>query len=187
MVRVLLTAAAASLVLATGAFAEPAAAPDPQRLQLARDLMAATGGVQAYEQRMRAQFAGLTTAMKAALPNETAATAQLRESVFNYFADEQVKALPALLDAMAEVYAEHLSESELRALLVWSQSEAARSIREKMPAISQELIVRQVPLMMKLFEGVGKKAVDRTCAENGCTSEQRQALTTLIEQAKPSS
>ncbi len=182
-----LLACCATTLLSMGAMAqaEEPPTPDAGRLALAREVMAATGGVQTYETQLKTMFGGISALTKSISPKETPAMAQLRESMFKYVLDEEVKALPQMLDDMASIYAEHLTEAELRDLLAWYKSESGRSIRAKMPVIALELVQKQAPLMQKMRDGILSQAIARACEENHCTTEQRQTLTALVHKTAP--
>lgn len=187
--RLGMAAALAALALSGPALAQsttpaPAApaAPDPVRLQLARQLVNAQGGADTYKSQIGSMFTAVSKMVKSSVP---AAQADLVDTMFKYIADEETDAVPQMMTDVADVYAERLTERELRDMLAWADSDSGRSIRDKMPAITQELLLRQQPLMKKLVAGMMQKAVDRTCAEQHCTDQQRQTLAAIVANFAP--
>jgi hypothetical protein len=175
--------------LAQAAPAAPAAqagapAPDPVRLQLARQVIEASGGVTSLQARFKAMFATVKGVMSGAVP---ASSATLVSEIFDDMEDEEVKAVPEMVDQMTRIYAEHLTEGELRDLLAWTDSPSGRSIQQKMPAITQDLLVEQQPLFRRLMAGAMKRSIDHVCAESNCTPEQRQQIAGVVAKILPAS
>jgi hypothetical protein len=173
-----------AVAVAASAAAQTSATTDPVRLALAREVIEATGGAQAAATRLNSTFAAVRQLVKSQLPPESA---NLSDAVFKYVVDEEVKALPAMLDDVAQVYAEPLSETELKDMLAWYTSPSGRTIMAKLPAINQAIILRQGPLMKSMMQGVAKTAIDRACTDAHCSAEQRQTLTTAFQRAMPAS
>lgn len=171
-----LTAAA----IGASAMAQTAApAPDPTKVKLAHELIEASGGETALRSRMTSIFASIQKMTANAMPADASA---LSNEMFKYMADGEMKAVPQLLNDTADVYAENLSEAELRSLLAWTTSPEGRSVQQKMPAITQEILLRQQPLMKQLMSGVMQRAADRACADNHCTPEQQKQLVAMMTQ-----
>jgi hypothetical protein len=167
----------AALSLSGAAHAQ--GAPDPVRLRLAHEVMEANGGVAATRERMSQLMSGIIQLTKQNLPAGQTGTA---DTLFKYIADEQQKAVPAMIEDAASVYADQLTETELRDMLAWANSPSGRSIREKMPQITQALLVRQGPRMKEMVAGMLTKAVDETCSETHCTPEERKTLAAVTDQ-----
>ena len=186
---VAMSAALLNLVAFSAGQAETVAAaqPDAVRLQLARDVLAASGGASAMEARMRGAFAGINKLTADALPNEDPKAMKLTQSVWKYMADEEIKAIPQLLDQTAALYADNLSEQELRDLLAWSLSPSGKALQAKLPLISQELMASQGPLMKKIMSGVAATAVDHVCSDNNCSDDQRKTMIAIVQKAVPAS
>jgi len=159
------------------------AQPDAVRLQLAREILSANGGAQAMEGRMRAVFASVLDLTKASLPNADSKASAVTEALLKYFSDEEIKAIPQLIDQTATIYANNLSEKELRDMLAWSVSPSGQAIQAKMPAISQQLVAAQGPLMRKVISGAMTTAVDRVCADAKCTDDQRKTITATVQKS----
>lgn len=186
---VLASATLSALVLASSAQAQSATPtrPDAARLELAREILTANGGAQAMEARMRALFASIATLTKSALPNADPKASELSQVLMKYMADEEIKAIPQLIDQTAIVYANNLSEGELRDMLAWSVSPSAQAIRAKMPVITEQLMAEQGPLLKKMMAGAMTTAVDRACAEAKCTDDQRRTMTSIAQRSMPAS
>ena len=92
-----------------------------------------------------------------------------------------------MIDDMAGVYAEHLTAQELKDMLAYARSPTAQSIRAKMPAITEEAMMHQAPLLKRMTSGAVKTAVEKTCEEAHCTADQRQALNAVVEKIAPAS
>ncbi|HXA38799.1 MAG TPA: DUF2059 domain-containing protein [Phenylobacterium sp.] len=179
--------AAASTAMAQPPPAQPA--PDPHRLQLAREIMQANGGAEALQARLKSMFGSIAKLTQSMMP-ATAASPQgaaMANALMNHMEEEELKAASAMIDDLATVYAEHLTVPELQDLLAYTRSPSAQSIRAKMPAISEELLLRQAPLIKRMTSSAVKTAVERTCEESHCTPEQRQALNTVVEKVAPGS
>jgi len=173
-------AAVVALWLAGPAAAQPASpAPDGVRLRLAHEVIEASGGVESMRTRMTAIFDSIHKLTAGVVSPDVAS---LSDGMFKYVADEELKAIPQLLDQTAEVYAESLTEDELRALLAWTSSPTGQSIQKKMPAISQDILLRQQPLMKSMMSGIFQRAADQACADTHCTPEQQKQLVAMMSQ-----
>jgi hypothetical protein len=175
------------LCLAQAAAAQtvaPAAASganvDPKKLELAREVFTENGGADAYKTQMRALFSGISQMTKANLPagNEALADALMKD-----IADAEIELIPQIVNLSAEVYAENLDEAELRDLLAWSRSPSARSIRAKMPGVTQQLLGRMGPLVQALMPTIMQKTLDRACEQTKCTPETRKLVAEAMEKA----
>lgn len=161
--------------------------PDAARLALARQIMNANGGAQAMQTRMRALFGSVMTLTQNATPNADPKVAAASQAMMKYVVDEEIKAIPQLIDQTAVIYANNLTEAELRDLLAWSVSPSAQAIRDKMPVITQQLMAEQGPLMKRMIAGVMSKAVERACADAGCTDDERRTITAIAQKSLPAS
>ena len=178
---IMIGTAAAALWLAGSAVAQPApSGPDQVRLKLAHEIIDASGGVEALRTRMTAMFQSLHQLTASVTSPDAAA---LTDDMFKYIADEEMQAVPQLLDQTAEVYAEHLTVAELHAMLVWTSSPEGKSIQQKMPSISQDILARQQPLMKQMMAGIFQRAADHACAEDKCTPEQERQLVATMTRA----
>lgn len=174
----------AALCISTASFAQTAQTPvpDPARLQLARQVVEAVGGASAARTQLTALYSGMGQLLNANMP---ANQAKLTATVLKYISEEMVKAVPELLDETVAIYANRLTERELRDLLAWQQSESARSIATKAPLILQDSIARQGPRLRAIQAGLVKTVIEKACQENACTPAQRQAVTAALAKAIP--
>ncbi len=182
--------AAGLLAAASTALAQPPAAPapDPQRLELAREVMQANGGAEALQAQLKGMFGAMSKLTRSVMPADSSPqAATITDTLMKNMQEEELKGAAAMLDDMASVYAEHLTTPELKDMLAYSRSPTAQSIRAKMPAIMEESIMHQAPLIKRMTSGAVKTAVERTCAESHCTADQRQALNAIVEKVAPSS
>lgn len=179
-----MTVCAAASLCAAASAQESASAPDPAKLALARQVVAATGSPEAVKARMTAVFATMQKMVKSQLP---ATASGLGDIIFKYMTDEEIKTIPALLEDMSEVYAENLTETELRDMLAWLTSPSGKSVVAKTAAMNQDLLLRQAPRIKAMMSGVGSTVVDRVCADTHCTPDQRQVLTQAMQKALPHS
>jgi hypothetical protein len=177
-------AALAASFIAGAALAQPAAPspPDPERLRLAHQVLEAQGGTEAYKAQLTRLFSTISEMVKRnAPPDKTGLT----DALFKYAVDEEIDAAPQMLDDAAQIFAEHLTEQELRDLLAWSTSDSARSIRLKQPEMTQEILLRQEPLMKRVMAGTMQKAVEKLCADKHCTEQEKQTLTAIVAKVAP--
>lgn len=175
---------ALSIGLAAPAWAQDAdtTAGSAKRLELARELVAESGGVAAAEAQMKALFSQSSEILKSSVP---AGQSRVAEAMMTYMQDEYLKVVPEMLDGSAIVYARHLTEAELRGLLAWTKSEVGRSLNAKMPVIMQDMMVQQAPLTKKLISGIMKTAADRACEEVACTSKERETIAQILRKSSP--
>jgi len=185
MFRSMLAAPFAALALVASASAQsPYLAPptDPVKLDLARQLIAASGGEKGAEDRLKAIFQTTDQIIAAGSRPEIA---KLTE---RFQADMRVELLadvPQLMDASARAYAKVLSEQELRDYLAWLRSDSGKAIAAKGIQIQQVALATEMPLLTKLMSGSIQKALDRTCQEEGCTPDQRRTLVAMMSKAFP--
>ena len=176
-----LAAALALSVCATSALAQ---GPDPARLQLARQMIQASGGAEGVRDQMKAIFVGVGRIIR-----QTAPPGQegLADAVAKQMAEEQLKIIPALLDDMAIVYASHLTSQEMSDAIAWNESPSARSIRAKTPDLMTDLMQRQTPRIIAMSRDMVLKSVERACDETHCTAAQRDQVVAAITRAMPQS
>ncbi len=164
-------------------YAQVPAPPDATRLQLARDILNASGGAQAMQVRMRSLFASMQDMIKSYLPKSDSQVSAAAEATIKYMTDQEVEAAPQMIEQVANIYANNLSEQELRDMLAWTASPSGRAIQAKMPIISQQLIASQGPLMKKIVAGAMATALDRACEEAKCTESDRTTITAIVQKS----
>jgi len=165
----------ASLAMTTAAAAQtgPEKAIDPVRLDLARQVFVASGGAESAERQLKSLFANVATLAKGSVGGTSA---KLTDALVNDIMDEEMKLIPQLLDESAKAYAGNLTEPELRDMLAWTKSDSAQSIRQKMPAITQELMTKVMPAVLGMMPAIMQRSVDRVCEETHCTPEVKATL-----------
>jgi hypothetical protein len=185
MKSILIGAAVAVAMLVSSAQAQTPDEANATRLSLSRQILAANGGAQAAEAQMRSLFANMATLAKNAMPSENAKASQAWQAMMTYVVEEEIKAIPQLIDQTAIIYAKNLSEPELRDMLAWSLSPSAQAIRAKSPLMMQELMAQQQPLLRKIMAGAVTTAVDRACTEAKCSEDERRTMIALAQKNLP--
>lgn len=180
--RIAVFAMLLALGAASAASAQAAAEPqvDPAKLELARQLYAAIGGEEAFKAQMNAMLSGMSQVMKSVMP---AGNEKLTNGLMSSLQESEMEMIPQLIDISARVYAENLTEQELRDMLAWSRTPSAQSIRVKMPAVTQQLMIRMGPMMQAMMPKMAHKALDRACDEAQCTPEVRQRVAQAVDKA----
>ncbi len=175
--KAILTAAGLALIAATGAAAQPTpapaapylAGPSPNALQLAHDLVVASGVEKTLEAITNAMAAPIAARQAQRLPPERrddapAMLAAAQEAMTAFFS--------GLLDRLADFYADNLTEDEMVQVLAFDNSPAGKDMIAKGP---------QVVLTVTGFAGtegprLSANIAARFCAETGCTPAERAAL-----------
>ena len=181
MKRILGAAAALLLVAASAANAQaPASKPDPAKLELARQMFAENGGADAFKAQLGAMMAGMSQMMRTNVP---AGNEKLADALTKDIGDMELQMVPQMIDLSAEVYAETLSEQELRDMIAWTKSPSGQSIRQKMPAVTQQLMIRMGPMMQAMMPALMQKTIDRACEETKCSPETRKSVAEAMQKA----
>ncbi len=179
MKRVVMTSAAlAVLMLCTAAQAQtpPAAQPlavaepvTPEKLALAREVFQTTN-LQQLMNGMNTLVGGMTQNMTSKLPDPQ----QQKIAGFRTAMNEEMKAnfIPKLVDQMSDAYAKTFTADELRGIIAFYKSPTGEALVQKTPTLLQNLL----PAMMKDVPDLMRGAINRYCAENTCTSEERAAF-----------
>ncbi len=171
----LAAAGLASLCISAVAVAQTVAPAqlDAVRLDLARQLFAASGGSEQAQLIVKAMYGQSNKILSQALPSDsTGMAARIRADV----EDELISIVPQILDISARVFANNLTEKELQDQLAWIRSESGQSIQRKMPAVTAQLIQAETPLIAAMMPKVMQKALDRACEATKCTVQQRQTI-----------
>jgi hypothetical protein len=177
--RILATAIAAlAISTASAAWAQaPAEQIAPQKLDLARQVLAASGGEKQMESIMGSMYGAMFRAMPpAGSPAEQALVTAVQQDM----QAGMLKTIPALMDASARVYAQNLTDKELQDELAWLQSDSGQSIRRKTPEMMQEMVTATIPIVQKMVPPMMKKVVEDVCAQQHCTAQDRQKLDALL-------
>ncbi|MES2725307.1 MAG: DUF2059 domain-containing protein [Pseudomonadota bacterium] len=185
MKSILIGAAVAVAMLASSAQAQQPDEANATRLSLSRQILAANGGAQAMESQLRSLFTTMATLTKDAMPSQNPKAVQASQAMMTYIVEEEIKALPQLIDQTAMIYAKNLTETELRDMLAWSLSPSAQAIRAKMPAMMRDVMLQQQPLLKRIMAGAVTTAVERACTEAKCSEDERRTIIALAQKNLP--
>lgn len=171
---------AASLLAAGSAFAQAETPIDPAKLELARKLVEASGGQKNAETMVRQTYGSLDTVFaKMGTPE----TQRLMRLVQRDMQDEIIKMIPAILEMSTNTYARHLTEKELADMLAFQTSETGRSVAAKLPAIMQDIVKAQTPLLQEMLPRLLHRTLDRACEEAKCSTAEREQVATMMKEA----
>jgi uncharacterized protein len=172
---------ALAISMASTAWAQSPAQPiSPEKLSLARQVMAASGGEKQMESIMGAMSGAMFRGMaQAASPAQQA----LMNTIQQDMQAEMIKTTPSLLDASAHIYAENLTDKEMQDELAWLQSDSGQSIRRKTPMMMQEMASTTVPIIQKAVPAMLKRVIDDACAQHHCTAQDREKFDAAITKA----
>jgi len=168
-------AVTAALFIASGAFAQtaPSDQPDPTKLELARQLFAASGGQAQAQASLHGMFAGMGKLMAQIVPSDRGAIAQAFQADME---DAAASVMPQIWDLSIRAYARNLSEKELRDYLAWEQSESGQSIQRKLPLLKEQLIESEAPILAEMMPRLMQRSLERACDINNCTPEERRSI-----------
>jgi len=146
-----------------------AAPPDSRTLELARQVVDATG--------VRTSLSGTMQSMigqtYASLAPAGSAEAEARRKVFaDAQADATAKMVPKIIDIMVDSYARNFTVQELSDLLAFYQSPSGRSMVAKTPQLMRSVTGELVALM----PGVRRDMGEEVCAKITCTPAERTAF-----------
>lgn len=159
-----------------------AADVDPVKLRLAHEIMLEQGAIDATRNQLIAMFAGAAQLNAAASPG---LRSSIGDAVNERMQSDVLKMVPSLMADIEESYAVHLTEGELREMLAWVRTPAAKSITAKLPVITREAMAKQQPRMRGLMMSAMSAAIDSVCQERGCSNDERQGLRILMERMFP--
>jgi hypothetical protein len=161
---------------------QSASQPSPERKALAHELVAASGGEKQLTQVLQAMFNSINTV---ALRNLPPAQQRLQSAIQNELQTQVIALAPQLMDMTANIYAENLSDKELRDYMAWLRSDSGQSIREKLPVITSKSMQATLPLLMATLPKVVKTVIDRACDEAHCTAQDRQVIAEAMAKSMP--
>lgn len=153
---------------------------DPAKLQLAQQVVAASGGEKQAAAAMNGIYSAMSEAMSKSLPPEQA---RLIANMQQTMQRDLMKMLPALMDISARAFASDLSQTELRDLLAWTRSASGQAIVQKQPAIMRHIMADEMPMIMAMLPSTMQHVVDEVCTQQHCTAEQRQTIAAAVTQA----
>ncbi len=147
------------------------AAPDPVRLQLARQIFESQGGMQTVQATMKSMENSMLSG----------STPEVKQRMTDAM-DGMVNALiPKLFDEMAGFYATDFSEDELKGILAFYQSPTGQALKEKAPLVAQQIGLT----MVKLIPRMQLSVLEKVCATTECTAQQQQQLAALKQSVPP--
>lgn len=162
--------------------AEAASAATPEKIELARRVVAASGGADQVKALYASAFQSIATGMDKNLPPEQK---RLEAVLFNKIQSRLMAMTPKMMDIMVQVYADNLSVKELQDQVAWMESDAAQALRRKTPAILSETLRLMTPMMVQFSVDLKADVLDEVCKEAKCTPADRRGLETALNQALP--
>lgn len=208
----LIGAALAVVTMSASPMAHAAASPGAGNLSLGRQLIEAAGGEEEMRALLKSFFGQMSARLKATIPEEQA---RQREAIQQKLLERLLAETPELVDRAGQIYAENLTDQEMRdwiawlrsdsgkamtrALavgapptemqrrdeLAWEQSESGQSIGRKLPAIKSDTIQTLAPMLARVTEGLRVRDVDDVCRQLGCTARDREVLAAALEKVLP--
>jgi len=167
---------------AFAAQAQTAPTPTPEKMALARQLIDATGGPKQADAIVKTMFQSIASTVEANLPPEQK---RLRAVIFHKIQDRISLMMPKLLDATVEIYADNLSDKELRDYVAFLESESGRSVNAKMPQIVAASITTMMPMIAEATKGLKHDVIDEACAEAKCSAHDREVLVAAMDKSMP--
>jgi len=173
-----------ALAVAPAAFAQEKAATDPVKLDLAKQLVAASGGAKNADLMIKQIYGSLDTVFAKQFTGEQQ---RLYSAIQHDMQAELLNMIPTIMDQTVDIYARTLTEKELRDAVTWQTSESGQAIAAKMPALTQEIVKAEIPYMQAMLPRLMQKVGDRACEEAKCTeAERQQVAAVLAKMGRPS-
>jgi hypothetical protein len=176
----LILASACALAAGCGAgsvWAQSDAAPDPVKVDLARQLVEATGGEKQADDQMELIFNIIERNVDQAA---NGLDSRLSAAFLEGLKQETVKLTPQLMALSERLYAQNCTEQELRDMLAFEKSATGQSMLRKTPAIQAQALAQTLPLVMDAMPDIVRRAADHACAQAQCTPQDRQRLTGVL-------
>lgn len=177
-----LSGAVLAAMVATTAAAQAPAGPSAEKVALARQLVAASGGADQMKTVLQTVFSSMSSGMAANMPAEQK---RLFTVVIQKMQDRFVAAMPQMIDGTVQIYAQELTEKELRDYIAWLNSDTGQSLKRKLPQITAESIKVMAPVMVQVTQGIKQDVIDEACKQAGCSEKDRQVLTEAMNKAMP--
>lgn len=171
-----------ALAIAAPAAAQqaPTAAPDPVRLELARQVVNLSGGTETAKKMLDSMYGAMDEAFAKVVPADKM---PLFRTMQRDIRDETLKMIPDLMAQSVDIYARVMTEQELRAMLAFYSSETGQGIINKTPVVMNEIMRAQVPYMQKMMPRLMQKVVDNACTEAKCSPAERQEVANIMAKA----
>jgi hypothetical protein len=181
LILLALPAAAAADPQTPSAASEPARpGADPERLALARTLVEQSGGEAALRERMQALYGVMFKAIAEAMPKDQAALAAVMQTRVQ---DEISGLLPKIIEISQDAYAEALTTQELEDVIAFNDSPTGRSLRVKLPEVTQTAMRRTMPLIVQEMPRIMRTVVADACVQLACTPAQKAAAVASMDRA----
>lgn len=170
-------AAAAAVCIVPSAVWGQAAAPTPHQVELARQIIDASGQRQYMVGMMQsAARQTIENAAKDLPPDKQASSKAAADALSVVYA----RLAPRMLDVAADAYARTYSEDELSQILAFMRSPTGRAMSAKAPQVMQKVVAGMVTLMPE----VRREYATELCARTDCPP-QLKALAGSEAPTKP--
>lgn len=171
---------AAALAMGSGAMA--AEAPPAEKVALARQLVESSGGADQMKTVLQTVFRSMGQSLSANMPSEQK---RITEVLLQKMQDRFIAALPQMIDGTVQIYAQNLTDKELRDYLAWMQSDSGQSLKRKLPQLTTESLKVMAPLLTQVTQGMKQDVIDETCKQAQCTAHDREVLVSALDKAIP--
>jgi hypothetical protein len=165
---------------AFGAAAQPAPTPSPEKVELAKKMVALSGGADQMNALMQTMFKSRGGLMGANLPPEQK---KMQAVIMEKMQARFTALTPKLIDATVNVYAANLSEKELQDYVAWMQSDTAEAIKQKTPTIMAQSLQLMMPVIAEVTQGMKEDVVEQVCKEAHCSAKDREVITAAMAKA----
>jgi hypothetical protein len=168
---VVISAALAALTLSTAAHAQEG--ETPEKLAMSRQVFQLANLPQMMD-GITNMMTGMTKNVASQTSDAKAAAAAKRLEDFQRASLVEMKEnfMPKLVDQMAHVYARNFTDAQLRDLLAFYQGPTGQALLSKTPAMMQQLL----PMVMADLPDFLRGAMNRYCATDTCTAEEKAAF-----------
>lgn len=172
-------AAAALCFVATAAHAQQAQQPSPKQLELADQVLTASG--------LRANFGNMlhsvVNQMTAGMRVNGAQDQKAAEAMQAAADGAMDKMVPKVLASISDIYARNFTEKELSDLLAFYQSPSGRSMIAKTPQLMHDSMAVIAPMVPDMQRDI----ITDFCNRLPCTPEQKKVIFDRLPAARPKS
>ena len=109
----------------------PSAPPSPRQVELANEIMDATGVAANYDVMLRNMFSGMIA--RSGVTTGTPESRAAADAMLDRVTTAVLKLKPRLLEMSAQIYAQTFTEEELAQILAFYRSPVGQSMARKMP------------------------------------------------------
>jgi hypothetical protein len=161
---------------------QPGPAASDEKTVLARRLVDASGGADQLNTILSTAFKSTSATIAGSLPPEEK---RFEAIIIQKMQDHLIEMTPKMVDIMVQVYAENLTDDELRQQVAWVESEPAKALRRKLPSIMQETFRLMTPMLRHFSEEMKVDIVEEACKEGKCTPLDRERIESAMAKAFP--